>query len=531
MLRKSSLKDLLGEIPFTAEIYWHLRQSGKPIDPHFSLKHLEEHLADWTTTARAAQAQASPGKKVAIFGVLRYWIEHTTLLGLTLAGQGHIPSLAFLPYDHWKKNLNRFDLRRQSAYARSVLQQAEPVLEITSLVDVKSMRAELPPELQAEVDEVAYRDTQYSLQIEDVPRDHPLYDLRRARNTEAALAAEAWLNAVQPDVVILPNGSILEFGAVYVMARHLGLQVVTYEFGEQNHRIWLAQNQEVMRQETGEAWSAWENKSLSEAQREQVQALFAARQSASLWENFARRWQGVPSEGGQALKAQLGLDNRPLVLLATNVIGDSLTLGRQAFSASMTEWIVRTAKFFADRPDLQFVVRIHPGELITSGPSVDDVIRESLPDLPENIHLIAADAKINTYDLVEIADLGLVYTTTVGLEMVMSGIPVIVCGQTHYRGKGFTLDPDTWDDFFALLTNTLADPTGSRPSQDQVNRAWAYAYCFFFEYPHAFPWHLVHYWTAMEDWPLEKVLGPEGQVAFSDTFRYLVGEPIKWGVS
>ena len=47
------------------------------------------------------------------------------------------------------------------------------------------------------------------------------------------------------------------------------------------------------------------------------------------------------------------------------------------------------------------------------------------------------------HDLVETAGLGLVYTTTVGLEMAMSGVPVIVIGQTHYRGKGFSLDPDS----------------------------------------------------------------------------------------
>ena len=96
MLRKSSLKDLLGEIPFTAEIYWHLRQSGKPIDPHFSLKHLEEHLADWTATARAAQAQATTGKKVAIFGVLRYWIEHTAGPHLGRPGAPPLPGIPAL---------------------------------------------------------------------------------------------------------------------------------------------------------------------------------------------------------------------------------------------------------------------------------------------------------------------------------------------------------------------------------------------------------------------------------------------------
>ena len=54
---------------------------------------------------------------------------------------------------------------------------------------------------------------------------------------------------------------------------------------------------------------------------------------------------------------------------------------------------------------------------------------DKVADLPEHIHLVLADAKVNTYDIVEVADLGLVYTTTVGMEMVMSGVPVIVVGK------------------------------------------------------------------------------------------------------
>jgi capsule polysaccharide export protein KpsC/LpsZ len=57
------------------------------------------------------------------------------------------------------------------------------------------------------------------------------------------------------------------------------------------------------------------------------------------------------------------------------------------------------------------------------------------------LHVIRPTEKINTYDLMEIAGLGLAYTTTVGMEMAMRGVPVILAGQTHYRGRGFTHDP------------------------------------------------------------------------------------------
>jgi hypothetical protein len=283
-----------------------------------------------------------------------------------------------------------------------------------------------------------------------------------------------------------------------------------------------------MRQETDALWAARQDQPLTESQWEQVRLLFASRQHASLWENFSRRWQGTPSQGGEKVRQNLGLDARPIVLLAANVIGDSLTLGRQVFSQSMTEWLERTVLDFARRPEAQLVVRIHPGERYTTGPSVANVVQRVLPELPSHIHLVGALDPVNTYDLVEIADLGLVYTTTVGMEMAMSGAPVIVSGQTHYRGKGFTLDPQSWDEYFCALDEALADPERRRLSRPQVERAWNYAYRFFFEYPCPFPWHLLYFWDELEHWPLKRVLSDEGQAEFGEAFRFLAGEPRSW---
>jgi hypothetical protein len=463
---------------------------------------------------------------VLLFGTHRYWIEHVTVLGLALAGQGHQVTLSYTPYAEWMKPYPRFDTRRRNIYAQGILSRAQPLLQVTPLLNVR--KAELPPTLEQEVQATALMDTQYTLQMENVSLESDLYKLRLERDTDAARAALSLLESIRPQVVIIPNGTILEFGAIYQTARHLGIPTVTYEFGEQRERCWLAQNAEVMRQNTDGLWVARRGRALTGEQLGQVQALFAARQRASLWGNFARRWQGATSEGGEKVRATLGLDSRPVALLATNVIGDSLTLGRQVFSDSMTEWLERTVRFFGGRSDVQLVVRIHPGELITKGPSVADVVKGILPEIPANVHLIPADARINTYDIVEIADLGLVYTTTVGLEMAMSGAPVIAVGNTHYRARGFTLDANTWEAYFELLEKALGNPVHYKPTQEQVDLAWNYAYRFFFEYPHPFPWHILHFWKDVETWPLGRVLGEEGQAKFGKTFRYLVGEPVQW---
>lgn len=545
-------KDVLGGMPLAAEVYWSLIQRGKPLTRGFAFRNVEAHLPQWLEQASAAAGRmpSAPGRRILIFAMLRYWIEHAALLGSALAGLGHQVTLAFLPYPAFNRPYSRFDARRHNLYACSVLEKGTPLMKILPLLDVRPLAEKgLPASLLQAIRDVSVRDVQYSLQIEEVDGVEGcsddvtgsyngkspslrLYALRLERNLQAAGAILSWLQSQspdqRPDLLLTPNGSILEMGAIYQAARWMGIPAVTYEFGEQRGRIWAARDSEVMLQETDDLWQARRDQPLTESEWEQIRALYASRQGGRLWKNFARLWQEAPSRGGEQVRQALGLDERPVVLLAANVIGDSLTLGRQIFSRDMTEWLQRSVGYFAGRPDVQLVVRIHPGERYLKGPSVANVVRDAMPDVPGHIHLVEAPDPINTYDLVEIADLGLVYTTTVGMEMAMSGAPVIVGGKTHYRGKGFTLDPQSWDEYHQLMEQVLADPEQHRLSRARVESAWNYAYRFFFEYPRPFPWHLLDCWNELETWPLERALSNEGRALFGPTFKFLAGEACDW---
>jgi hypothetical protein len=268
---------------------------------------------------------------------------------------------------------------------------------------------------------------------------------------------------------------------------------------------------------------------MTDAMYERLADLENARRGARVWGKSKRLWQYVSSQGAEQTRKVLGLDDRPVVLLAANVLGDSLTLGRNVFAESMSEWITRTVQYFAKRTDVQLVVRVHPGEkIVPQVKSMGTVVHEALPEIPSHVHLIGAMDNINTYDLIEIANAGLAYTTTVGVETAMNGIPVIVCGDTHYRNRGFTLDPNSWDEYFSMLDKVLSDLPGHRLTEEQTAKAWNYAYRFFFEYPRPFPWRLMNFWDDLEVWPVEKVLSDEGMSQFGDTFEFLVGEPFTW---
>lgn len=529
---KNLVKNIIGQVPFTAELYWLIRQRGKSLNSRFSLSKLDDNLADLVSQVEALRCQKPQlGKKIFIFATLHYWIEHAALTALSLSAMGYNVTLGFLPYHDWQNEINKFDLRRQNLYAEKVLGKAAKVINILPFLNLHAGYKTLPQELQTKVEKVTRFDSMYTLQVEKVDEKSSIYKMRCKRNLQAARAAFAWLDENKPDVVIVPNGTIQEFGVVYEVARFLNISTVTYEFGDQRQRIWISQNSKVMRQDTTEMWETFKVKPLSQPELDKVRELFEARRKASIWKNFSKLWQQVPAKGADIARQELGLDERLVVLLATNVLGDSLTLGREIFTQSMEEWLVRTLQYFAGRPEVQLVIRIHPGEKLIHGQSMLEVINRVLPILPEHIHVIRPEEDVNTYDLIAAADLGLVYTTTVGLEMAMSGIPVIAVGDTHYRGKGFTLDPDSWVRYFKTLKSVFENPMFYRLTDEQIDLAWAYAYRFFFNFPLPYPWHLVRLWEDYQNNHISSIFHSKEWPQYEKVFHYLAGEPIDWSAN
>jgi capsule polysaccharide export protein KpsC/LpsZ len=194
----------------------------------------------------------------------------------------------------------------------------------------------------------------------------------------------------------------------------------------------------------------------------------------------------------------------------------------------MADWLAATVRWFGRYPQAQLVVRVHPGELLGAGHPSAEIVRQELPELPPHVTVVGPESPVNTYDLMELAHLGLVYTTTVGMEMAMAGIPVITAGATHYRGRGFTDDPATLPAYLAVLETRLSEPAGRRLAPEAIDLAWRYAYRFFFEYPFRFPWHLVGFWDDLAARPFESVLSLETWSEYAGTIRALAGDPIDW---
>jgi hypothetical protein len=161
-------------------------------------------------------------------------------------------------------------------------------------------------------------------------------------------------------------------------------------------------------------------------------------------------------------------------------------------------------------------------------PSVE-IIQDEFLEHPPNVVVVPPESDVNTYDLIGLADLGLVYTSTVGLEMALAGIPVLVAGRTHYRDKGFTHDPNSCEEYLEFLDKILKRPEQFRLDEEKTEIAWRYAHRFFFDYPFPFPWHLVYFWSDLSESPLNKVLSAGENKIYQKTIEALIGLPIAWG--
>ncbi len=83
-----AIKRVLGGIPFTAELYWLMRQRGKPINTRFSLRGLQENIPQIAPAVAELRKGRTSREESLVFATLHYWIEHAALVGMSLAARG-----------------------------------------------------------------------------------------------------------------------------------------------------------------------------------------------------------------------------------------------------------------------------------------------------------------------------------------------------------------------------------------------------------------------------------------------------------
>jgi hypothetical protein len=302
------------------------------------------------------------------------------------------------------------------------------------------------------------------------------------RFLEAALIT-AWvmkglLKAGTYDAAVFHHGIYVPMGIIAEVCRKENVHVVNWNPAYRKQCFIFSHHETYHHALMKEPVSSWEGMPWDEKKKEQIRAyLHSRRHGSNDWIWFHEK----PDFDSASVARELGIDrDKPVIGLLTNVVWDAqLHYPTNVFS-NMLEWLFETIRYFAGRPDLQLLIRVHPAEVRGTVPSRQMVVEEiarAIGPLPPNVFVVPPEHPISTYSLMEACDSVVIYGTKTGIELASMGIPVIVAGEAWVRGKDITQDPASREDYWKAL-DVL--PCRERLSFARVERALKYAYHFFY---------------------------------------------------
>ena len=335
----------------------------------------------------------------------------------------------------------------------------EDKAEIESLVDdsaIEDLRNLAVKDIP--VGQLAYDDLpQFFFRIVDLKEKEVAEYYRRAVKGVAmfTVAANAYLDKVQPDRAVVTSGRTVAFTGFYQLCLKKGIPVVTWDesIGGLGSFI-MMRNGIAVNYEKPEAWAKCASEPLEKFEEDFVDEFFGRTAKGDFVRHqYYHQLVSDPDE----IKTKLGLDpEKSLTVLLTNLTWDTSALNKDVAFASMIDWLKESIEFYATQPQHQLVIRTHPAEghaatYARGCESVSEILFETYPQLPSNIKIISGKEELSSHALADMATAIGVYTTTVGLEMAMRGRKVLVMGQCHYGKKGFTVDVETKDEYFRML--------------------------------------------------------------------------------
>jgi len=312
--------------------------------------------------------------------------------------------------------------------------------------------------------------------------DEPHGERVLRRYLEAAILTAAattrLVEALRPSSMVVTHGIYVPWGILSEVARRAGVAVSTWNVAYRKRRFIFSHDDTYHHTLLTEPRDAWEDTPLSESQeRELMEYLASRREGLFDWIVFHRAVRQRPEDLARELKLDT---SRPIIGLLTNVSWDAqLHYPANAFP-SMLDWLVETCRYFAGRPDLQLLIRVHPAEVSGFPPSRQPILaelRKHVPDLAPNIVVVPPESGMSTYTLMSLCNAAIIYGTKTGVELASIGQPVIVAGEAWIRNKGLTFDASNSEEYRAILDRL---PFPRRLDAEQMALARRYAYHFFF---------------------------------------------------
>ena len=320
----------------------------------------------------------------------------------------------------------------------------------------------------------------------------------------ALVSAEASRVAIEkfkPRRVFMSHGVYVDWGPALHTALSQDVPVTTWKSSYLASRFFFRQVTDRkldFYQLSDSAWKERAETPLTEDERASLQAFLHSRYHHPV--GFDMRTLHRYTGETDRFRAKYGLDaGKPVWGIMSHLNWDSVSDYAPMAYPSFDDWIIDTIEQVANIPDVQWLIKIHPAEAsFDPEVGVERLIAARFPTLPANVRVIPAGEELSPLEFFDLLDGGVTVYGTSGLELALSGKPVILAGAAHYGGRGFTEDGLTIDTYRRLLSRAAC--IGALTPEKRA-LARQYAYSLFIERqvplpvvrdPHSLWWNLQH---------------------------------------
>ena len=257
----------------------------------------------------------------------------------------------------------------------------------------------------------------------------------------AACAASRAMEKFKPWRVFMSHGTYIDWGPALHTAFDRAIPVTGWKASYLSWHFYLRHVEDPTRIDfkklSRQCWAEIKSRDLTPAENARLDKFLVDRYHNKI--SFDMKQLKTYRKDVSDLKAKYAPTGKPIWAVLAHINWDSVSDYAPMAYPSFDDWMIDTIKHAIEVPDVQWLIKIHPIEAWDNPASgVQRLIEREFPSLPDHVRVIPAEEDISPANMFELIDGGVTVYGTAGLELALMGKPVILGGEAHYGGLGFT---------------------------------------------------------------------------------------------
>lgn len=339
-----------------------------------------------------------------------------------------------------------------------------------------------------------------ALDIDD-PNIRAVYQRYAAGGAAIATGLDALYRHEKPDAQLLFNGRMAPTRIALELAKLHGIRTITEERGQAPGYMRLVKNTHCLDPQPFFAlYEKWKDTPLNKQEIGELQNLLENHLSGFGHEigKFV-----APTAGPGTIRETLKIDEtKRLAVLFTSSTDEPQGQPEAAgVFDHQHQWIKASIEKFRSEPNWHLVIRTHPNSggkrAVGTNRKELEFIDELQKNLPNNVSIVKPEDDLSSFDLIQAAHCGLIWHSSIGVEMAALGRPVLRVGNYWFHDTDCMRSIEDPAEYESAVSSLLKDSEEDL-SMERTISAWRLAYCWFFRQSVAFPLVQQPDWAAGE---------------------------------